>query len=54
MPFLLAYQYQFASFSPFCKWFENKSKVMKEEMKQHGAADKCLSKQQLYKSYILL
>ena len=49
-PFLQAYQHQFASFSPFCKWFEDKSQLMKDKRKHHGAVDKRSLKQQFCKS----
>ena len=40
-PFLQACQYQFASFSPFCKQFEDKSQLIKDKRKHHGTVDKC-------------
>ena len=30
-PFLQAYQHQFASFSPFCKQFEDKNQLIKDK-----------------------
>ena len=49
-PFLQAYQHQFASFSPFCKQFEDESLVIKDKRKHCGAMDKRLLEQQFCKS----
>ena len=46
MPILQAYYHLFASFSPFCKGFEDESYLIKDKRKHYGAVDKRSSKQQ--------
>ena len=39
----------FASFSPFCKWFEDESKLIKDKRKHRGTVGKRFSEQQFRK-----
>ena len=40
----------FVSFSPFCKWFEDESQLIKDKRKYHGRVDKRSLEQQFRKS----
>ena len=47
--FLQAYQHQFVGYSLFCKRSEDKSQLIKDKRKHHGAVDICSLEQQLCK-----